>query len=230
MNSLINEIAKYILNEYEIKINKNKIKKIISENLICEKINKLNYGVEIVSFILPENLHCDFNLLWNLKPNTKEDLIIYGKTLKAPRYFKQYLQDYTFSGVKHKGYTLNDNIPGEACILKLLNFVRSYSKLNYNGVLINWYADGNEYIGYHSDDESELVNNSDIYSITFGATRDFLLKDKTTKQVSTYPLVNNTVLIMKSYCQKYYQHSVPKRLKCKDPRINITFRLYKITT
>lgn len=26
MNSLINEIAKYILNEYEIKINKNKIK------------------------------------------------------------------------------------------------------------------------------------------------------------------------------------------------------------
>lgn len=37
------------------------------------------------------------------------------------------------------------------------------SKCEYNGILVNYYDGPEHYIGYHSDDEKELVKNSDIY-------------------------------------------------------------------
>ena len=195
------------------------------------KTDLLEHKVQIQSFTLPDSLkinkNSQYEALWNLKPTERENLLIFGKLIKTPRYVRQYLRDYKFSNVVHKGYSLDSNNQGENYILELLKYVNYISGKTYNGILVNWYTDGNEYIGYHSDDESELVSNSDIYSITFGATRDFYLKNNETGVVHTYPLNHNNVLIMKSPCQQYYKHSVPKRLKCKESRINITFRLYK---
>lgn len=37
------------------------------------------------------------------------------------------------------------------------------SKCEYNGILVNYYDGPEHYIRYHSDDEKELVKNSDIY-------------------------------------------------------------------
>ena len=193
--------------------------------------NLLEHNVVIDSFTLPKCLQLQtstqFNVLWNLKPVEREPLLIYGKLVQTPRFVRQYLRDYKFSNVVHRGYTLNTNNPGEAYILELLKYVNYLSGKVYNGVLINWYTDGTEYIGHHSDDESELIENADIYSITFGATRDFVLKNKKSGETYKYPLGTNTVLVMKYPCQQYYTHSVPKRLKCKEARINITFRLYE---
>jgi alkylated DNA repair dioxygenase AlkB len=195
------------------------------------KTDLLEHKVQIQSFTLPDSLkinkNSQYEALWNLKPTERENLLIFGKLIKTPRYVRQYLRDYKFSNVVHKGYSLDSNNEGENYILELLKYVNYISGKTYNGILVNWYTDGNEYIGYHSDDESKLVSNSDIYSITFGATRDFYLKNNETGVVHTYPLNHNNVLIMKSPCQQYYKHSVPKRLKCKESRINITFRLYK---
>jgi alkylated DNA repair dioxygenase AlkB len=41
----------------------------------------------------------------------------------------------------------------------------------------------------------------------------------------TIPLNHGTLLIMKGGLQHYWQHSVPKRKKVKDMRINLTFRV-----
>ena len=197
---------------------------------IIVKTDILDNDVKICSFILPEclkiNSQKQFDILWNLKPTEREPLLIYGKLIQTPRYVRQYLRDYKFSNITHKGYSLNSENPGEVYILELLKYVNLCSGKTYNGILVNWYTDGNEYIGYHSDDESELIKESDIYSITFGATRDFYLKNKSSGIIHKYELNNNTVLVMKYPCQTFYNHSVPKRLKCTEPRINITFRLY----
>lgn len=95
-------------------------------------------------------------------------------------------------------------------------------------MVINWYMDGTNHIGAHADDENQLVPDSSIYSFSFGATRDFVVtskRDKTFKLV--LPLEHNACIVMGGSMQKYYKHAVPKRLRVKEPRINVTMRLYK---
>ncbi|WP_246029007.1 alpha-ketoglutarate-dependent dioxygenase AlkB family protein [Parashewanella tropica] len=95
---------------------------------------------------------------------------------------------------------------------------------NFNGVLINHYANGHEHMGWHSDDEPEIVVGSDIASVSIGASRDFVLKHKTTHQKYTISLECGDLLIMPASTQSDWLHALPKRLKVTEPRINFTFR------
>jgi alkylated DNA repair dioxygenase AlkB len=49
-------------------------------------------------------------------------------------------------------------------------------EIRFDYVLINYYANGNNYIGYHSDDERDLKSNGVIASLSLGASRDFCFK------------------------------------------------------
>lgn len=50
--------------------------------------------------------------------------------------------------------------------------------IRFDYVLINYYANGNNYIGYHSDDERDLKKNGIIASLSLGASRDFCFQMK----------------------------------------------------
>ena len=98
----------------------------------------------------------------------------------------------------------------------------------FNQLLINWYRDGNHYIGKHSDNESQIVKDSPIMSISLGSKREFIIRDKKTSDiVLDLEMVNNSYLIMCGEMQKNYTHEVPKDKKSKDRRINITMRQFK---
>ena len=103
-------------------------------------------------------------------------------------------------------------------------------------MIINWYMNGDHYIGPHSDNEKGLVSNSSIYSITLGpdCVREFIIENKKTSKTSktssssfkdTIKLRHHDVLIMGGTMQKHYKHSIPKSKRVQGPRINITFRL-----
>ena len=96
-----------------------------------------------------------------------------------------------------------------------------------NGILVNWYKDGEDYIGWHSDDESQIDQNAPIYTISLGDTRTFKIREKKDKKkVTNYELEDNDYLIMGGEFQKNYQHHLPKRKKCKNSRISITIRKF----
>lgn len=97
----------------------------------------------------------------------------------------------------------------------------------YNFVLVNLYQDGNDYIGYHGDKEDSLVENSTIASISLGVERDFYLRHNITGKTTKILLQEGSLLLMKGETQKRYKHSVPKRKRINEPRINLTFRLIK---
>jgi len=63
-----------------------------------------------------------------------------------------------------------------------------------------------------------------IASYSIGAERDFILKNKWTKESTTIKLPHNSLLIMGGDTQKNYLHSVPKRKGCREPRVNFTWR------
>lgn len=80
-------------------------------------------------------------------------------------------------------------------------------------VLIHIYRDGSDYIGFHSDREAL---NSEIYSVSLGATRRFQFQPKDKSYTDEYKLSNGDVVHMfgpregQLSCQSMFKHQVPK--------------------
>ena len=141
--------------------------------------------------------------------------------------------DYTYAGKKHTAASVTDDF-----ITALTQWVVSDSGKEYKGVLINFYMDGNDSIGAHSDDEAELVADSDIYSFSFGSTRRFWVMPKKIEEGDVKHeviMVNNSLIVMRGTTQHNHKHQVPKMLKSEceklagadQRRINITYRLFR---
>lgn len=89
---------------------------------------------------------------------------------------------------------------------------------------LNYYRDGKDYIGWHTD--KEMKENDIIVSISLGTARRFQfmnIKDNNIKyELSLEP---GSLLIFDTIVgKKEWKHRIPKELKVKDGRINITFR------
>jgi alkylated DNA repair dioxygenase AlkB len=98
----------------------------------------------------------------------------------------------------------------------------------FNTVLGNLYADGTKYIAKHSDAETDLCSDAFIASLSLGAVRDFDLWDKKAKKrILRVALADGSLFIMGRNFQKKLQHDLPKRLRVKHARVNLTFRMIK---
>ncbi|MEO8001980.1 MAG: alpha-ketoglutarate-dependent dioxygenase AlkB [Arenimonas sp.] len=95
----------------------------------------------------------------------------------------------------------------------------------FNSVLANLYRNGQDSMGWHSDDEPELGRQPVIASISLGATRRFSLKAKTENAKAVHlELPHGSLLIMRGETQKNYRHALAKTSKPMGERINLTYR------
>ena len=152
-----------------------------------------------------------------------DKLNMYGKEVFLPRYTAWYGDNdkpYTYSGL-----TLQPNAWNKG-LLFIKDKVDKVAKVQFNSVLMNWYRDGEDYMGWHKDEEKELGKNPVIGSVNFGATRRFLLRriDDHTKKFEL-PLNDGSFLLMRGQIQHFWQHSVPKELAIRELRFNLTFRI-----
>ena len=94
-----------------------------------------------------------------------------------------------------------------------------------NGVLLNYYRDGRDTMGWHADDEPELDPEAPIASLSLGASRTFRLRPR---GVAAAPLDlelgDGDLLVMDPPTQRHWQHALPRRLRLREPRLNLTFR------
>ena len=173
---------------------------------------------------LPEIARFDgekFEQLWSVHPEEFGRVVIFGKDIATPRWQQSYLKPYKFSGLMHSA------LPLPECVVDLYEWVK-FINPDVNQCLINWYQDGNHYIGQHSDDESQLVPNSDIFSFSFGAERQFYIHRKVDRALfEKINMPHNSLVVMGGKMQKFYKHSVPKSARVTERRINITFRCFK---
>ena len=153
----------------------------------------------------------------------REKIIMWSKEIVTKRRIAWYAdkgKSYTYSGSTFHPSIWNQDL------LTIKNRVESLSNVSFNSVLLNEYTNGEVGMGWHSDDEKELGKNPVIASVSFGANRDFLFKhkyDKNHDKIKVH-LKTGSLLLMLGSTQHYWKHSIPKRLKVKDPRINLTFR------
>jgi alkylated DNA repair dioxygenase AlkB len=152
-------------------------------------------------------------------------IMIYGKECVQHRsigFFSNNSIGYKYSKKLVESKPLNDSL------WVLLDWINWKFKSSYNGILINKYSNGSEYIGKHSDDESAL-SNAGVVSLSSGAIRTFRIRDKISgqiiKDVATLP---NQILIMGGDFQKEFTHEIPIDKKVNEPRYSLTFRKHLI--
>jgi alkylated DNA repair dioxygenase AlkB len=148
---------------------------------------------------------------------------MFGKILNQPRLTAFYGEEdkpYAYSGLK-----LTPN-PWTEDLLFIKSRITKTAQINFSSVLLNYYRNGQDSMGWHSDDEKELGQNPVIGSISFGETRLFQLRHLTRKDLKKVDikLTNGSFLLMKGPTQHYWEHQIPKTSKHLTPRINLTFR------
>ena len=129
---------------------------------------------------------------------------------------------YTYSWVKKNPQAW----PSE--LLSIKTHLEKLAQSEFNSCLLNFYHDGADGMGWHSDDEKELDPNSPIASLSLGARRKFAFRHKEDKTTIPIYLENGSVLIMYSPTQQFWQHALLKTKTVSSPRINLTFRKIQI--
>jgi alkylated DNA repair dioxygenase AlkB len=109
-------------------------------------------------------------------------------------------------------------------LLEIREKVETFLNFSFNSVLVNLYRNGEDYVGWHSDNELELGKQPFIASLTFGAERVFEFRHKKSLQTGQLLLRSGTLLMMQPDFQHNWLHSVPIDKNLQQGRINLTFR------
>ena len=150
-----------------------------------------------------------------------ERVIMFGKEIVTKRkvaFFSDPSISYRYASKTKIG------LPWTSTLLTIKNIVESITKESYNACLLNLYHNGEESMGWHSDNEKEIIANSSIASLSLGANRKFSFKHKVSKETVSIELEDGSLLEMKGSVQAHWWHALLKSKKVTAARINLTFR------
>jgi alkylated DNA repair dioxygenase AlkB len=156
-------------------------------------------------------------------PWRQESVVVWSKTFPQPRLVAWYGDrgsDYTYSGIRLSP------LPWTDLLLGIKSRVETAASASFNSVLLNYYRDNRDSMGFHSDDEPELGERPTIASLSLGEERTMVLKHNTNKLLRPVrlKLESGSLLLMKGETQHYWKHGIGKESRHCGPRVNLTFR------
>jgi alkylated DNA repair dioxygenase AlkB len=151
---------------------------------------------------------------------------MFGKAIQTPRLLyamRDKNDDITDS------YKVTGSMTWTKSINKIKKKIEKQIGLDIRYAQLNYYRDGDDYIGWHTD--SEVRDGDLIASLSLGAERIFKFRhidyktNEKRKRIHSLCLENGSLLVMNEYAaKKKWKHTLPK-MKNVEGRINITFRL-----
>jgi alkylated DNA repair dioxygenase AlkB len=177
------------------------------------------------SFFSSEEASEYFQILLDEIEWQQDDIKIFGKIYKQPRLTALYsINDASYG---YSGITMFPK-PFNSVLKEIKTRIEETTNVTFTTVLLNYYRDGGDSNGWHSDDEKELGENPVIASLSLGGERTFRLRHKKDKtQRKNLTLQHGSLLLMAGETQHHWQHCIPKSKKIISPRINLTFRVIK---
>ena len=162
-----------------------------------------------------------------VEPQLEErpEIIVYGKPCKQHR-------NVGFFSDESIGYKYSKKLmaskPLSTSLSDLIVAINKMLGTQFNGILVNKYLDGNDYIGAHSDDETGL-DGLGVVAISYGSERIFRIRNKNDKTIVCDESTTHCgILHMGGNFQKLYTHEIPMQKKIKESRISFTFRKHII--
>ena len=152
-----------------------------------------------------------------------EEVVLWGRRVPQPRLTAWYGDPgavYAYSGVELHP------LPWTPLLLDLKTRIESATGSAFNSVLLNYYRDHRDSIGFHSDDEPELGHRPVIASLSLGEERVFILKPKRSAVAEPVRLrlASGSLLLMRGDTQRCWRHGILKESRDCGSRINLTFR------
>jgi alkylated DNA repair dioxygenase AlkB len=93
-----------------------------------------------------------------------------------------------------------------------------------NSCLINFYKDGRDKMGFHSDEIDNLEDGTQIIIISLGTERKLSFRSKSDySQRLQYLLPHGSLMYMSQKTQEFWSHAI-KRANVVEGRISLTFR------
>jgi alkylated DNA repair dioxygenase AlkB len=148
-----------------------------------------------------------------------ETITVWGKQHPQPRLTAWHGDAaYTYSGLRLAPSAFTP------LLQQIRAAVEAASGRRFNSVLLNYYRDGRDSMGMHSDNEAELGPEPAIASVSFGAARTFVLQHRATKERIRISLTDGSMLLMAGSLQQNWLHGITKMSRSVGPRVNLTFR------
>jgi len=155
-------------------------------------------------------------------------LRLYGRQHTIPR--SQCWMGDSNARYRYSGRTLQPQ-PWHPLVEDLRNRVCQILRKNdlpcadFNSVLLNRYANGEQRMGWHSDDEPELGEAPIVASVSLGSERPLRFREKTDtpRRAFNVWLPHGSLLLMGPGAQTRWQHALAPRV-IEGARINLTFR------
>lgn len=158
-------------------------------------------------------------------PWQQPELFIHGRYHRVPRLTAWYGEPgarYRYSGQVH------EPLPWTPLLNEIRRRVVTAVGQPLNAVLLNYYRDGQDSMGWHSDAEAELGRNPLIASLNLGGSRRFDLRRVGGSRIEhSLELQHGSLLVMRGPTQHHWQHQVAKTRQPCAPRLNLTFRLIR---
>jgi len=177
-------------------------------------------------FLNPEECRQYFSLLLHEHDWPPEHYEVFGRRFTLPR-------QQTWHADEGIVYCYSNNLlvtrPWTPLLQALRQSVEQASGRKFNSVLVNLYRSGNDYVGWHTDDDVEMGADPVIASLSLGRTRCFSIRPLTQQNTGTdnkeyfLMLTTGTLLIMEAGFQQTYEHAVLTDNE-EGARINLTFR------
>ncbi len=175
------------------------------------------------AFLTPQQSQDMFLMLEQTIHWSADSIVMFGKELTLKRKIAWY-GDAPFA--YRYSQSTKTALPWITPLQLLKTQLESFTGEHFNSCLLNYYHDGHDSMGWHTDNEKMMRKGATIASISLGATREFKFKHIKDNTLTGIKLDNGSLLLMKENTQEHWKHSLPARKKITQPRINLTFRVF----
>jgi alkylated DNA repair dioxygenase AlkB len=178
----------------------------------CNEIKQINIAQNIDEAISPYLLY-------------HPAIHVYGKVAHQQRSIGFFTDDRRVKGYKYSGQIISKQKLTPIMNNIMVRINRDIGA-SFNAILLNYYADGTEYISAHSDSQTGLENGI-VASISVGVNRTFRIRNKiTTDIVYETPTFEKGLIIMTGRFQDEFTHEIPIEKNITLPRWSLTFRTH----
>ena len=162
-----------------------------------------------------------FNQIRDESQWEQPEITIFGNTVLEPRlstWHNELGEGYKYSGVMRRAQ------PFSKTLSDIRKRCSEVTNTPFNSALVNFYRNGQDGVGWHSDNEACNGPEPTIASVSLGATRRFDMRHRKTGETIKIQLESGSLLVMAGKSQQCWVHQVAKTKRVNEPRINLTFR------
>ena len=191
------------------------------DDAVEDKRTGLTYLNNYLSAQLADQLlnHCLRELPWQ-----EEIVRLFGKTHVAPRRSCAIGDEncvYRYQGSQ------TEPIPFTYELDQLRHRLAADLTVPFNFILATLYRDGSDYVGWHADDERDLVGDQLIVNVSLGSVRRFHVKTRDGRYRRAIDTEHGSLVLLSGPMQKRTKHRLAKTAQSVNPRVVLSFRQVK---